>query len=79
VLANTTGLCTAPNVKGKTLPAARKAIARANCGVGKIRRAYSKNVKKGRVISEKPRPGTTLPTGGKVDLVLSRGRKTLTA
>ena len=41
----------------------------------KIRRAYSTTVKRGRVISEKPRFGTVLPGGGKVNLVVSRGRK----
>ena len=75
VLANTTGLCTVPNIKAKTLPAAKRTIARANCRVGKIRRAYSKNVKKGRVISQKPEPGTVLPNRGKVSLVVSRGRR----
>jgi PASTA domain/FG-GAP-like repeat len=75
VLANTTGLCTVPKVTGMTLPAARSATARAGCHVGKIRRAYSKTVKRGRVISQKPKPGTVLPNGGKVDLVASLGRK----
>ena len=32
-------------------------------------------VKAQRVISETPKPGTVLPSGGKVNLVLSRGRK----
>ena len=50
-------------------------IARANCRVGKIRRAYSKTVRKGRVISQKPGFGAVLPGGGKVDLVVSRGRR----
>jgi beta-lactam-binding protein with PASTA domain len=64
-----------PNVKGKTLPAAKRAIARANCRVGTIRRDYSKIVKRDRVISVKPKLGTVLRKGGKVELVVSRGRK----
>ena len=75
MLLNTPGLCTVQNVRGRTLPIARRTLARANCRVGKIRRAYSKNVKKGRVISQKPRFGAVLPGGGKVDLVVSRGRR----
>ncbi len=75
VLANTTGLCAVPNVKGRTLPAAKRAIVRAGCRVGKIGRAYSKIVEVGRVISERPRSGTLLRRGGKVNLVVSRGRK----
>jgi len=73
VLLNRPGLCTVQNVKGQTLPAAKRTIARANCRVGKIRRGYSKTVKSGRVISETPRPGTVLPNRGKVNLVVSRG------
>ena len=75
VLINTPGLCAVQDVKGKTLLAAKRAIARANCRVARIRRAYSKTVKRSRVISEKPRPGTVLPNGGKVNLVASRGRR----
>jgi hypothetical protein len=68
-----TSVCVVPNVRGKTLLGARRAIARNHCRVGKIGRAYSKIVKKGRVISEKPRSGTLLPRHGKVKLVVSRG------
>jgi hypothetical protein len=75
VLLNSPGLCTVQDVKGQTLPAAKRTIARANCRVGKIRRAYSKSVKRGRVISQKPKPYTVLPNRGKVNLVVSRGRK----
>ncbi|HEU5065432.1 MAG TPA: PASTA domain-containing protein, partial [Gaiellaceae bacterium] len=75
VLANATGLCAVPNVRGKTLPAAKGAMLRADCRVGRIRRAYSKTAKKGRVISQKPKPSTVLPKRGKVDLVVSRGRR----
>jgi len=37
--------------------------------------AYSNGVKKGRVISQKPKPSTLLPNHGKLRLVVSRGRK----
>jgi beta-lactam-binding protein with PASTA domain len=46
---------------------------RANCRLGKIRRAYSKLVKNGLVLSQKPKPGTVLPKLGKVDVRVSRG------
>jgi FG-GAP-like repeat/FG-GAP repeat/PASTA domain len=75
VLLNTPGLCTVQDVKRQTLPTAKRTIARANCRVGKIRRAYSKRVKNGRVISQKPRFGAVLPGSGKVSLVVSRGRR----
>jgi FG-GAP repeat/PASTA domain len=74
VLLNTPGLCTVQDVKRQRLPAAKRTIARANCRVGKIRRAYSR-VKLGHVISQKPNFGAVLPGGSKVDLVVSRGRR----
>ena len=73
MLLNTTGLCTVPNVKGKTLPRAKRMIVRAHCRVGKVRWAYSKIVRPPRVISEAPKPGTLLPKRGKVKLIVSRG------
>jgi hypothetical protein len=75
LLANSASTCVVPNVRGKTLPTAKRAIARGHCRVGTVRRAYSKRVKKGRVISENPEPRMALPKGGKVNLVVSRGRK----
>jgi hypothetical protein len=75
VLANTTGLCTVPTVTGMVLAAAKRALAHANCRVAKIRSVYSKDVRRGRVISQTPRPGTVLRNGGRVSLVVSRGRK----
>jgi hypothetical protein len=74
VLTNTPGLCAVQDVRGMTLPVAKRTITRANCSVGTIRRSHSKTVKRGRVISEKPAAGTVLRRGGRVNLVVSRGR-----
>ena len=38
-------------------------------------KAFSDKVKKGRVISQKPRPGKKLAVGSKVKLKVSRGKK----
>ena len=73
VLLNKPGLCTAQSVKGQMLPAAKRTIARGNCRLGKIRRAYSRTVTKGHVISQRPNFGVVLSGGGKVSLVISRG------
>lgn len=73
MLLNRPGLCTVQKVEGKTLPAAKRAIGRANCRVGEIRSVYSKWVERGRVISQKPRFGAVLPGGSTVNLVVSRG------
>src|SRR5262249_51516062 len=64
--------CVVPKVKGKTLLAAKRAIKRAHCSVGKVTRAYSARVTKGRVISQKPRPGRKLAAGSKVALRVSK-------
>jgi FG-GAP-like repeat/PASTA domain len=73
VLVNTTVSCKVPRVTKKALPAAKRAIARAHCRVGKIRRTSSR-IQRGRVVSQKPKPGTVMPAGGKVNLVVSRGK-----
>ena len=75
VFLNTPGLCAVQDLEAKRLADARRTIARGHCRVGKIRRAYSRWFKKGLVISQKPKPGIVLPGGGKVKLVVSRGRK----
>ena len=67
--------CLVPNVRGKTLPVASRRVKAAHCRVGKVKRAHSKTFAKGRVISEKPRATTRLALGGKVNLVVSLGRK----
>jgi hypothetical protein len=72
-LARARSRCTVPSVRGKTLPIARRAIARAHCRLGRVRRGYSTVVEKGRVISQKPKAGRQPPNRGKVNVVVSRG------
>ncbi len=67
-------VCAVPKVTQRSLAAAKKTIAKAGCTLGTVRRAFSRHVKKGRVVSEKPRAGTRLQMGAKVALVVSRGR-----
>ena len=74
-LADTAGVCVVPSVAGKALAVAKAGITDAECSVGKIRRAYSKTVKKRHVISQAPPSRRVLPTGGPVNLVVSRGRR----
>ena len=57
---------------GKKLAAARRAIRRANCRVGRVRKARSRRPS-GRVLKQTPRPGKRLAVGTKVNLVVSRG------
>jgi PASTA domain-containing protein/List-Bact-rpt repeat protein len=67
--------CVVPKLKGKTLAAAKRAIKSHHCSVGTVHRATSRTVKKGHVISQKPRPGARRRHGAKVKLVLSKGRR----
>jgi hypothetical protein len=65
--------CVVPNVKGKSLSAAKRALKAHLCSAGKIRHAFSNAVQRGRVISERPKPGSHLRHNGKVSLMLSDG------
>jgi len=66
--------CVVPNVKGKQLLVAEKALAAAHCAAGAIRKARSPHVKKGRVISQGTAAGRSLPAGTKVSMTVSKGR-----
>jgi hypothetical protein len=66
--------CVVPNVKRKPLATAKRRIAGAHCRTGRVRKAYSKTVRKGRVISQRPKAGKKLVRGSKVSLVVSRGK-----
>lgn len=67
--------CLAPRLKGKTVGAARHAVKVAGCSIGRVGHTVSQTVAKGRVISQKPKPGTQLKLGAKIDLVVSRGKR----
>jgi uncharacterized delta-60 repeat protein len=67
--------CVVPKVKGKTLLAAKRAVRQAHCSVGTVTRAFAATVRKGRVVSTKPKPGTKLAAGSKIKLKVSKGRK----
>jgi hypothetical protein len=66
--------CLVPGVKNKPLAAAKRAIRSARCRIGHVRLAYSAHIERGHVISQRPRPGTRLKNGARVDLVVSRGQ-----
>jgi streptogramin lyase len=71
--AGTHSACLVPDVKGKTIVAARRAIKHRHCGVGKIGQAFSSTVAKGLVISQRPRPGVRRRVGSRVGLLMSKG------
>jgi hypothetical protein len=66
--------CIVPRLKRTTLPTAKRRIRRAHCSPGKTTRRYS-TIKKGRVVSQRPRPAKRLPNGAKVKVVISKGKR----
>jgi beta-lactam-binding protein with PASTA domain len=68
-------VCLVPDVRGATLGDAKKAIRVFHCTVGEVRSAYSAKIPRGRVVAQRPQPGTQLKDRGRVALVVSRGRK----
>jgi PASTA domain-containing protein/List-Bact-rpt repeat protein len=67
--------CVVPKLQRKTLRAAKIAIRTHNCALGKITHATSRTIKKGHVISQRPKPGRRLKHGARVNLVVSKGRQ----
>jgi subtilisin-like proprotein convertase family protein len=73
ILRTTVGIvrvCRVPRVVGRRLPAAVRAIKRAGCRVGRVRRARSRRA--GRVLRQSPRPGVQRRYGTRVNLVVGR-------
>jgi FG-GAP-like repeat len=68
------GYCNVQDVTGRTLAVATDLLSRASCSLGRVRRVRSRGVRRGRVVSQSPRFPAVLPDGGRVSLVLSRGR-----
>jgi hypothetical protein len=67
--------CVVPKLKGKELKTAKRELLDARCRPGTITREQSKVVEKGRVISQRPKPGTQSRAGTRVNLRVSSGRK----
>jgi streptogramin lyase len=65
--------CRVPRLRGKTLKAAKRVIRRHHCAVGKVKRRRSSKVKRGRIISQRPKAGKRRPGGSRVNLTVSKG------
>jgi thermitase len=74
-IAVTPARCVVPNVKGKTVRQARGLLSRRRCRLGRVGRAYSRRVKKSKILSQSRRPGVRLARGTRVNVVVSRGRR----
>jgi hypothetical protein len=66
--------CIVPRLRGKTLVASRRALLRAGCSLGKVRRSHGV-VRKGRVSGQTARPGRRLKPRARVGVVVSLGRR----
>ena len=64
--------CIVPKLRGKRLKAAKRAVRRAHCRVGRVVKRHSK-VKPRRVIRQRPPAGSSRAAGSPVKLVVSRG------
>jgi List-Bact-rpt repeat protein/PASTA domain-containing protein/uncharacterized protein DUF11 len=67
--------CVVPSLLGQTVAHARAAAAGRHCGLAVSKTVFSKNVLKGRVITQTPRPSTHLGNGATISVVVSRGRR----
>lgn len=71
--------CKVPSLKGKTLASKKgrkevmKVLTARHCKRGKVKRVRTKKAPKGRVISQRPKPGKTVAAGTKVKIVVSAG------
>jgi PASTA domain len=70
--ATTPPRCLVPRLRGKTVPAARTALARARCVLGRVRRVRIARGRTGRVLSQSPRAGTARPRGARVTITVGR-------
>lgn len=67
-----TASCAVPRLKGLRPVAARKALALANCRLGRITRRPARRGQRGRVLRQTPATGAAFPSGTAVDLVVGR-------
>ncbi len=66
--------CVVPKLRGDSLGAAKRALRRAHCALGKVTRKAGGKVRKGRVISSRPGKGAHRKRGARIAIVLSRGK-----
>jgi outer membrane protein assembly factor BamB len=65
--------CHVPKVVGLKLAKAKTKIRSGDCSVGQISKKASSAAKRGRVLSQSPKPGKTLASRGKVKLTVGKG------
>ena len=69
--------CVVPKLKNVPLKKAAAKLKNSGCKRGKLKYAYSRSVKKGRIMGQSAKPRKKLKLNAKVNLVVSRGKKSL--
>jgi subtilisin family serine protease len=75
VITGITPVCTVPRLRGLTLAGAKRSLAKQGCALGRVSKAYSRRIRRGRVVAQRPGPGLRLRRGAKITVVVSRGRR----
>jgi hypothetical protein len=68
-------VCVVPDLKGKSLSAAKRDIRRSHCKVGAVTQVFSTTTTRGKVVSQSPGRGERLKDGARVALVVSKGKR----
>jgi subtilisin family serine protease len=68
-------VCTVPRLRGLTLVGAKRRLVKQGCKLGRVTKTYSRRVRRGRIVGQRPAPGLRRTRGAKVAVVLSRGRR----
>jgi parallel beta helix pectate lyase-like protein/PASTA domain-containing protein len=66
--------CVVPRLNRKTVAKARTLLRRAHCALGRVSHAHSR-LRRGLIVSQRPRAGAARPRGTKVRVVVSLGRR----
>jgi hypothetical protein len=62
--------CRVPKLRGKKLRAVRKTLAKRGCRLGRVKKKSGATAKTGRVVKQRPAPGTLLPVNAKIRVTL---------
>jgi hypothetical protein len=66
--------CVVPRLGHSSLKTIRRKLAAGHCKLGKVTRRHSRKVGKNHVLTQKLKPGATLPEGTAVPITLSSGK-----
>ena len=72
LLQATVKFCKVPNLQGKKLKAAKKALAAADCAAKVSKKKGAKKKQRGKVIKQKKKAGFTAPPGTQIPIVVGK-------